>query len=276
MVLTASLLLVLASCAEVRDQPEDPDPWYSDGMALDVTEVVPFTDEPYPDFGAPDQVDDLYGPVFPTGSSDYVNPIVFGPDEHLPDNDCDFAHDDDLPLEIEGVVTVHPRFYFKTIGCEGDEKYYGSYFVEDASGGAFVLGDSKVAHFDMGDRVRMKIRGARTSYKLDMVYAHDILEVKRGPQAIYYSEPEGRLGTEHIARVQRVSGTIINEVGDFGEQQLEAEDGTVYDLSIDSELGRRGFVLPVGTEITATGPVLFSYDVYSIIIMRVGQVQVHE
>ncbi len=276
MVLSTLALLVLG-CASQREQPEDPSSWFVPGEGYDVTEHVEFTDQPYDDFGAPQSIEFVNTRVFPTGTSDYVNDIVYGPDENLPDNDCDYGTDSDLPAEVEGVVTILPDMYFKTIGCDyGDEKYYGNYFIQDRTGGLFILGDSKVAHFDMGDRVRMKIRAARTTYGLDMVYGHDILEVKRGPQAIYYQQPEGRLGAEHVTEVQRVHGEVINEVGDFGEQQLEGEDGTIYDLSIDSELGRRGFNLPVGAQITATGPVLFSYDIYSIIIMRVGQIQVHE
>ena len=97
---------------------------------------------------------------------------------------------EDLPFEVEGIVTLHPRWYFKTHGCDdGDEKFYGSFFIQDGTSGIFVLGDSKVAHFDMGARVKMKVRGVRTIYDLNVVYAHDITEVvDYGPVPVYYDE----------------------------------------------------------------------------------------
>lgn len=268
--------MILAGCTTPREEPEDPSAWFAEGEALDVMEPVEFTDEPYGDFGAPNDIADLYTSVFPTGDSEYTNDIVYGPDEYIPNNDCEYGTDNDLPMVVEGIVTVHPRFYIKTSGCDwGDEKYYGSYFLQDNTGGLFILGDSKVAHFEMGDRVRLRVRGARTSYELNMVYAHDVESIDRGPYPIYYQEPDGPLGPEHVAKVQRVRGTVTTELGSFGELQIENDDGT-FDISVDSELSRRGFDVPIGTDITVTGPVIYSYSTYSIIIMRRGQVQVHD
>ena len=52
--------------------------------------------------------------------------------------------DEILPFEIEGVVTAHPRYYFKTSGCDwdSDEKYYGSFFIQDATGAKISIEDS--------------------------------------------------------------------------------------------------------------------------------------
>jgi len=269
---TLPILLVLVAACEARDEGEDPSGWYDWGEDYFVTEPVEYTTDNY-DFPAKGGygIADMQGPIFPAGSS-----TKFGPDEVLPQGSCYFATDADLPVELEGIVTVHPRFYFKTSGCDygSDEKYYGSYFIQDATGGIFVLGDSKVAHFDIGDRVRMKVRGARTSFDLDMVYAHDILEVDRGPYPIYYQEPTGRLGDQHIGEVQRVTGVVTTEKSTFGEFQIEGADGTTYDIGLDSELSRRGAEWPIGTWITVTGPVLYSYSVYSVVVMRMGQVMV--
>lgn len=271
--LSAAILLA-AGCAQPRSA-EDPSAWYSDGQDLFVTEPVEFTDEPYGDLGAPDTIGDLVAAVFPTGTSTYVNPVLYGQDELIPDNACDWDDTADLPMTVEGVVTAHPRFYFKTVGCDGDEKYYGCYFLEDDEGGVFVLGDSKVAHFDMGDEVRMLVRGARTSFALDMVYAHDVVSVERVGRPIHYEEPTGPLGAAHIARVQRVTGEVVTELGQFGDFQVDA-DGQVYDIQLDAELSRRGVSWPVGARVTVTGPVLYSYSVYSIVVTRVGQVEVHD
>jgi hypothetical protein len=40
------------------------------------------------------------------------------------------------------------------------------------------------------------------------------------------------------------------------------------------ELSRRGLEYPVGTRIQVTGPILFAYDTFKVVVMRVGQVQV--
>lgn len=272
MVLKTLPLLVLAACVTPRDS-EDPSSWYDSGVPLDVEEYVAFTDAPYGSFGAPDTIGAMNAVVFPTEAYH----TAFGPDEVLPTGSCQFAVDRDLPAEIEGIVTLHPRYYFKTYGCDnGDEKYYGNYFIEDSTGGAFILGDSKVAHFDMGDRVRLKVRGVRTSYDLNMVYSHDVLEVTRGPFPIYYSEPTGPLGAAQVARVQRITGEVLTEKDDFGAFRVLSDNGTTYDVALDSELSRRGAGWAVGETITVTGPVILSYSAYSILIMRLGQVQVQD
>ncbi|MBN2800053.1 MAG: hypothetical protein JXX28_12990 [Deltaproteobacteria bacterium] len=271
MVLRTLPLLILAACVAPRD-PEDPSGWYASGDSLDVEEYVAFTDQPYPDFGAENTIADFNDAVFPT--KPYT--LTYGPEEVRPEGTtCQYAEDRSLPMEIEGVVTLHPRYYFKTMGCDnGDEKFYGNYFIEDATGGAFILGDSKVAHFGMGDRVRLKVRGVRTTFDLNMVYAHDVVEVTRGPFPIYYSEPSGPLGADDVAKVQRVTGTVLSEKDDFGAFRVESDNGTTYDVSLDAELSRRGVGWYPGDRITVTGPVIYSYSAYSIIIMRKGQVQV--
>lgn len=269
-----SLLLVLSACANVRENPEDPGSWYEAGEILDVVEPLEFTDQPYAAPASGEAIGDFETSLFPVVDSDPVFAVGDGYDA----SGCASAESAELPFEIEGVVTLHPRFYFKTEGCDGDEKYYGSFFVEDATGGFFVLGDSKVAHFDMGDRVRLRVRGLRTNFDVDMVYAHDVISVERGPEPIYFEEmttapvlPDNRTD---IGRVKRIEGTVITEKDTFGEFQVENADGIVFNVSLDAELNRRGIGYPIGTELRVTGPMLYSFSTFNLVVMRVGQLEV--
>lgn len=271
-------LLALGSVACVTPRPaQDPTSWFDPGVDYDVQEPVAFTDVPY-DFTGDVPIADLPEPEpFFTwfGASDA--PAVVGC------ADWDVDPTGTLPAEITGIVTILPRFYFKTSGCTGDpsadsdEKYYGSYFIEDASGGFFVLGDSKVAHFDMGDRVTLKVRAIKESFEQFMISTHDVVEVERGPEPISYQRVTGPLGAEHMSRVVRVQGVVTTPASTFGEIYFEG-GGVGYKLALDQELGRRGVTYPVGTTIEVTGPVLFSNFPgetvpYEVIVMRVGQIE---
>jgi hypothetical protein len=292
----AAITALLAACAGARDA-EDPTAWYSSGAAYDVAETVLFTEEPY-DFTGETPVDGLpRAAAFQT---------LFADADGLPDGACDdWSTTSTLPAEITGVATMHPRYYFKTSGCrpvddadiDSDEKYYGSFFIEDASGGMFVLGDSKVAHFEMGDKVTLNVRAMKEFFGLNMVFSQDLITVERGPFPIAFQEVEGELGSADAAKVRRKTGTV-GYAGDFGEVQLCSGEVGANDLDnvnegvrdadfqlrciaegrgfyviIDSELQRRGVEPAVGEVLQITGPVLFSFDQYRIVVTRLGQIE---
>jgi hypothetical protein len=276
MVLRLFISLVVLStlgCGGVRDQ-EDPAAWYDGGVDQDVVEPVVFTDQNY-DFPANDAdgIGAMISAVYPVPAWS----TAFGPEDAWTGNTCETTVDEDLPVEIEGIVTLHPRWYFKSHGCDdGDEKFYGSFFIQDRTGGLFVLGDSKVAHFDMGARVRMKVRGVRTLYDLNVIYSHDILEIiDYGPQPIYYEEPSGDLALEHVGRVVSVTGEVVSGQDTFGEFVIQSDNGSRYTINIDADLSRRGFGFDKGTRITVRGPALYSYSTFGILVIRSGQVNVH-
>jgi hypothetical protein len=266
-----SLLLALtaAGCATSADR-QNPDDWFDPGSPYDVTEHVEFTDVPY-DFTGETPIGELPSPEpFETW---------FAPSDASNAPCADWVASDSLPAEITGIVTIHPRYYIKTSGCQptqdadSDQKYYGSYFLQDASGGHLLLGDSKVAHFDMGDRVTVSVRAIKESFDQKMISVHDVIEVERGPEPIYYETVEtGYLGPEHLARVVRIEGEIATEASTFGEVYLDGDDGSRYKMNIDQELARRGVYFPLGTRLQVTGPVLYSFSEYTIIVMRIGQI----
>ncbi len=272
--LLLTLPVVLTACPSQREASGE-DGWYDPGTQAGVEEPVAFTATPYDFPASPSEgLGAFREAIVPVTSGVGGDTIAFGADDQFPaENDCRSTVDSDLPWEVEGVVTAHPRFYFKTSGCswDSDEKFYGSFFLEDSTGGVFI----KVAHFDMGDRVRLDLRGAKTSFDLDMVYTYDLLEVVERDVPIYYQErttPFSAEALEDIGRVWRVEGTVTTPKDTFGEFKIETDEGVTSSIGLDVELNRVSF--PVGTRLHATGPLLFSYDVFSIVIMKRGQITV--
>lgn len=74
----------------------------------------------------------------------------------------------DLPQEIEAVVTVYPRQYMKVGVCGQDERHYGSFTVEDDTGGIIVLRDSRVAPYSYGDRVKINVKSLMLTFGRDL------------------------------------------------------------------------------------------------------------
>ena len=262
------LSLLAVGCAGGGPQ-EDPVQWYDPGSPYDVQEAMAFTDVNY-DFTGDTPLAALPVPdTFQTW---------FAPADPPPTTDCaDWETNPGLPATITGIATILPRYYYKSNGCTStpganDEKFYGSFFVQDASGGYFVLGDTKVAHFDAGARITLQVRAVRESYAQLMIPVVDLVEVG-DPEPIYFRAVDaGPLGPEHISQVVRVEGTVATSPSTFGELYLDADDGTRHKFSLDSELSRRGVSFPIGTRLQVTGPVLFSYDEYTVIVMRIGQI----
>ena len=283
------LLPLLAACEGAREGRESTDDWFDNGEDLAVGEFVAFTDVNY-DIADGDGILGLKQALFPVASGSVGHDrLVFGPGDAAADaGGCDIQSNSALPYVIEGVVTTHPRFYFKSSGCEWDseEKYYGSFFIQDATGGQMILGDSKVARFDMGDRVRILARAVKTSFELDMVYSYDLLEITGRDEPIFYEETTQEFGCERdepinwdacdTGRVKRITGTVVQEKDTFGDFIIENDAGVQWHIGLDVEMNRRGINYPLGTRMTATGPVLYSFSTYALVVMKKGQIQIHE
>ncbi len=280
-------LTALTACVGTRDGVENPDGWFDDGSQIGVEEFVAFTDVNY-DIAEGDGIRGLKDAVFPVAAGGAGrDTLVFGADDSSAEaGGCALETNRELPYIVEGIATAHPRFYFKSSGCEwdSDEKYYGSFFIQDETGGQMVLGDTKVAKFDMGDRVRILVRGVKTSFELDMVYSYDLIDIVERAQPIFYEEIDREFRCDlaepidwdecDTGRVKRVTGTVVTDKDTFGEFAIESDDGIRWSIGLDVELNRRGINYPIGTRITATGPVLYSFSAYSLVVMRKGQIQV--
>lgn len=271
------VLLVAAAC-DTR-MAEDPNGWWGDVGAFDedVTEPIEFTEEPY-DFDGPG--------IGALKQAVRTNARVYSP-MASPSGTCDdWSTSNDLPIETWAMVTLHPRYYYKTQGCDrgSDEKYYGNYFVEDASGGIFVLNDSKVAHYEMGDRVRIRVNALAEAFDLPRVMSHEIVEVERGPFPIHYTWAGRTTGTgddiayddpSTVGRVVRAEGVVLNEPDTFGQFEILDDEGHRHLVNLDAELNRRKVRPPVGSRIQVTGPVLDAFG-QKIVVMRIGQITMLE
>lgn len=288
-----------AGCVDARETPEDVSGWYNQGEAVSIEEAISFTTTEYalPE-NSNDGIGDYASRVFPVGEWDSANPqdlwaIKYGPGEGFT-GDCGVLEDDALPFEVEGIVTLHPSWYIKSYGCatepdntytpDSEEKYYSSYFIQDRTGGLFVLFDSRVAPFTVGDRVRLRVRAVRSNHwddggeylgSQDMIYAHDIVSVERESSPIYYVEVDEPLDIRHVNRVVRASGTVVDIDESFNNVTVETESGAQVVYSLGLDLGRRPSAhAEVGDHVVATGPVLLSYDTFTISVAQVGQLTI--
>ena len=141
--------------------------------------------------------------------------------------------------------------------------------------GIFVVGDSKVAHFDMGDRVTLRVRGVRTNFGYDMIYVHDVVDVNREARPIKYAWANEGITSEDAGEVRRVRGEMITEPDTFGEFTVLTDEGVEVNVNLDAEINRRRQYPEVGSTLCATGPVQNSFGL-SIVIMRLGQIAVVE
>src|SRR5690554_2780211 len=157
----ALLMVGSTGCVE-PERGEDPGEYFSDGDYGQVQDPIAFSTSPY-DFTGELPIADLKE-VF----ADAPVWVGFSPGEPYPvSGDCDPQRDfdvtipgvvDELPVEIEGIVTTHPRYFQKVSVCGVEQRYYGSYTLQDSSGGILVLKASRIAGFEIGDRVRISAR----------------------------------------------------------------------------------------------------------------------
>jgi len=190
---------------------------------------------------------------------------------------------DELPATIEGVVTLHPRFYQKHAICGQDERFYGSFFIQDASGGIMVLRDSRVAQFTLGDRVRMDVIGAYANgfgEGFDAIIAFENLE-NLGPykpddagRGMIHSDDIGArdFAVSDIGQVRTIEGFIVSEAtnNNFNEMlvspvQNPGDGDVVWLVGIDRELGQRGLPYRNGDRIRAWGPVVDSFGMRMVV-----------
>ncbi|MFK7928356.1 MAG: hypothetical protein AB8H79_09205 [Myxococcota bacterium] len=267
------LLLAVAACRGEPGELRDVSDAWPTTQPYDVQEAIRYTETPYADLpGDSDGIGTLLQDLYPAETP------KFAPgDGYVPANGCEGTEDRQLPMDIEGIVTLHPRWYMKLSGCNrSDEKYYGNFFIEDSTGGIFVAGDSKVAHFDVGDRVKLRVRAVRTDFDFNMIYAHDVLEISREARPLYYQWSQAGIGKDDIGETRRVRGVMSTEPDTFGQFTLTTDDGADVFINLDSELNRRRVYPEPGTQLCATGPVQYSFSEYTIVIMRIGQLAIVE
>ena len=120
-----------------------------------------------------------------------------------------------LPMTIEGVITLHPRQYVKVPVCDQDEKHYGTFTIEDDTGGIMVLRDSRIAAFTAGDRVRMRVNSVTYTYidpTTRTVLSADV-ELLDPPGAVYervvyYEAQTESFSIVDVTQTKRITGWV--------------------------------------------------------------------
>lgn len=212
LVVLTILIATLGACAQEQEPFTEAQisERYGDVEQVFVQEPVEFTNQPY-SFMGPSSIEDLLN-VIPPNSFVFYG---FAPEDEHPLDDvlCEGMFDNispapELPMVVEGVVTLHPRYFIKPTFCGEDERYYGSYLIQDSTGGIMVFKDSRIADFQMGDRVRLNVRGLYSSFDTPAVLAHDPAEVLESDQPIYYEEVDRELEITDIGKVKRFTGKV--------------------------------------------------------------------
>ncbi len=134
-----------------------------------------------------------------------------------------------LPMTVEAVVTLYPRAYLKLAVCGHDERFYGSYTVEDDTGGLVVLRDSRVAQFTFGDRVRLTVTGLMLTYGPDpdtravLIASVDSVEKTAGDPVLFERTHEA-FAIPHVGRVHRVEGYVVSAPSNDNFNKLVLSD----------------------------------------------------
>jgi len=217
-----------------------------------------------------------------------------------------------LPVVIEGIVTLQPRYFQKTSYCDSDERFYGSYFLEDSTGGILILKESRIEDFYMGDRVRLRVRGLMKYFDTVAVLVADEEEIVSTGNPIYYRNISREFTVADANLVHRVTkkiaGVATNQ--NFNEMCLVDVDNPDLDscskpcafnsdcasgtcnfpsqnaiagtcqtdegqwlVSLDREIGQRQpRILRRGGVIQVTGPIVNSFGL-KMLISRAGQIR---
>ena len=297
-----ALPLFTLSCADTVGLPPRPVQPEDQREERQVQETIAFTQTPYApaEDSAITPISDLLGVIaqlndqFTQDARDEMSfpPSVwaaFAPGKAFPiTGDCEpersgtqrVATVDELPLTIEGVVTLHPRYFVKSGICGSDQRFYGSFTLEDASGGIMVLRDSRISEFTFGDRVRITVGAVARQFDYNAVLAIDKLEVltplpkDRAP--IYFQPRETAFSASDIGRVVRIRGVVSQQPtnNNFNEMRLASPDGRIeWIVALDREFGQRNPVFPEGQLIELTGPVTSAFGV-KMLISSYGQINV--
>lgn len=290
----------LTGCAD-PDDPLDEDDYFDErGSESSVSDPVEFSDVPYDE-----RLDGLVGEVSIEELRDFPPPGDECPPDHLPDacnwtafdaaypveDDCvpDMPWErvpkttDELPAEIEGVVTLHPRYFENIDFCGSRQNYQGTFIIQDETTGVHVFEDSRIADVDVGDRVRLKVRGFDTSFDTDSVIAFETLEVlteRDDPVPVYYERLDrGFELDEDLYEVRRIRGEVVEEATNqnFGQMELESTEdpGVGWTASLDRELGNRDVGPDEGAIVELTGPVVDSFGL-ELIVATLGQMEIVE
>lgn len=202
----------------------------------------------------------------------------------------------ELPTTIEGIVTLHPRYFEKIGFCGSDERYYGAYFLQDSSGGIQILKDTRIADFDVGDRVSVRVRGVMQEFGAGFVMIWDDETVISRDNEVYAQEAGPLLVADDLGKVVKIRGKVADPPtsSNFNAVCLippDSDDVTPCDprcvgtegcdgyilAAFDREIGQRNpDPIETGDIIELRGPVISGFDDLTVLIAEEGQYDIIE
>lgn len=229
----AWVALVFSACA-ADDLRQDPaatrDIWGDDVAQIPVSEPIDYRERLGSGYLLPRPgergIGDLIALFPPGGTNVDEADIIIAPGIEVPTDQCRGGAPrvrSELPMEIEAVVTLHPRQYLKPTICGQDERNYGTFTVEDDTGGIIVIRDSRVASFTFGDRIKLTVYGLMLTYGADpdtrAVLIADIeplppgLDVAVGETSrpVLYDRQDDEFGPDDVGYTRRVEGWVVVE-----------------------------------------------------------------
>lgn len=216
---TLTLCLALTGCAADWDRPEAADRSQS-GASDPVLEPVSFAErEGSAEYGIPvdgaSSIADIIA-ILPSGGVDRELPNLWtAPDDQPSTDQCQGGMAnvaDNLPMVVEGVVTLTAAKYLKLPLCGQDERFYGAFVVEDDTGGILVLRDARIAEFAFGQRVRMTVRAVAQFYgdpTQRAVVAADIESLGSVTEPVLYEPTAESFKPDDAGLVRRIEGHVV-------------------------------------------------------------------
>ncbi|MGB0647776.1 MAG: hypothetical protein ACPGQS_11405, partial [Bradymonadia bacterium] len=179
-VVLAALTALVIGCAAETSPISPSERWPETGEQHEVSEPVPLAERTVGQvYGLPrnglQSISDLIA-VLPETDIGRDEPKFYSaPAQALMCTNGRAAQSADLPMTIEGVITIPGTYYIKVSVCDQEEKFYGSFVVEDDTGGIMVLRDSRVSQVQPGDVVRMTVHTMAVSDNLGRIDSRAIL-----------------------------------------------------------------------------------------------------
>lgn len=319
----AAASAMMWSCADPEPGGDPGDYWDNPGWYSTVSEPIEWTDDPeaYEGISGDIKIEELREMVPPRDDVQvwYGFSEGYGYDDgqlYPVDGDCnpEFEFSDtipenleELPAVIEGVVTLHPRHFVNATICGSRERNFGTFIIQDESTGIHVLRDSRVGSFDVGDRVRLEVRGLARMFGTVAVTSFGDKEVLTTPQdrvPVYYEEihrpfysaeeavaaaQEAEEAEEELDpdlpdpddyEVRRICGIVTLEPTNQNFNQMivrsEADEEIEWYGSIDRELGTRGVAPRLGERVQLTAPVVDGFEGMELLILSLGQIEYPE
>lgn len=237
-ILAAAVSLGLGGCSpDLREESDLAGQFDTPGEQRPVSEPVRYIERlPGRSYGLPrdgqpglgDLIALLPDSAIQAGEAD----IWAAPDDIPPCPDPDRVNIvDDLPITVEAVVSIHPRQYLKVPICDQDERNYGSFVVEDDTGGIVVLRNSRVAQFTAGDRVKLTVRAMMFTFRdpsTRVVVSADVerLDPPDGePGFVLYERLEENFSVADVSESRRIEGVVMQSPNNtnFGQMILASK-----------------------------------------------------